>query len=372
MNKNSFILAIVSPSNNAYSETFIRQHKKLSTNSFFYYGGFIPKYLEGFGSIVTKRWPQFFFYKLKNKLGFKSSFTYNEICLIKSFKKHKINLVLAEYGPTGVEILKVCQKLGLPLVVHFHGFDASETATLDKYHLGYKNIFSYASSIISVSTKMKEKLIQLGCVESKIKTIPCGPSELFFNINPAFKKQQFLAIGRFVEKKAPYLTLAAFSKVSKIHPSATLVMVGEGALLPVCQHLAKLWGISDRVFFTGKLPPEEIATLFAESIAFVQHSITASNGDSEGTPVAILEAGAAGLPVVATKHAGISDVIVDQITGFLVDEYDVNEMASKMNILLNHPDKAKQMGEENRIRILSQFSLEKHLDGIRKVFEEVV
>ena len=71
----------------------------------------------------------------------------------------------------------------------------------------------------------------------------------------------------------------------------------------------------------------------------------AGNGDSEGTPVAILEAAAAGLPVISTLHAGIPDVIEDGKNGFIVEEHDVDGMARCMIEILESPDEARRMGK---------------------------
>src|SRR5205823_4306575 len=78
--------------------------------------------------------------------------------------------------------------------------------------------------------------------------------------------------------------------------------------------------------------------------AFVQHSVEASTGDCEGLPVGILEAGASGLPVIATRHAGIPEAVVDGETGVLVAEKDVRGMAHAMAHLLKSPELAGRLG----------------------------
>ena len=90
-------------------------------------------------------------------------------------------------------------------------------------------------------------------------------------------------------------------------------------------------------------------------LAFVQHSIIAANGDAEGTPVSILEAGAAGVPVISTKHAGIPDLVLDNITGFLVEEHDVEEMILKMIQLLKEPSSARIHGPECKTKDTGEF-----------------
>ena len=139
-----------------------------------------------------------------------------------------------------------------------------------------------------------------------------------------------MAAGRFVDKKAPHLTLLAFRKVLEHFPDAELVIVGDGPLLPVCRDLVRYYRMDANVTLPGVVTPGEVCEQFSHCAAFVQHSVTGRNGDMEGTPVAVLEAAAAGLPVIATRHAGIPDVVCHGQTGLLVDEHDVDGMATAM------------------------------------------
>lgn len=94
-----------------------------------------------------------------------------------------------------------------------------------------------------------------------------------------------------------------------------------------------------------------------ESRSFVQHSIRAFDGDSEGTPVAILEAQVSGLPVVSTTHAGIKDVVMSGETGLLVAEGNVNGMADAMIELAKSPSRAAELGKAARHRALKEYTL---------------
>jgi glycosyltransferase involved in cell wall biosynthesis len=107
-------------------------------------------------------------------------------------------------------------------------------------------------------------------------------------------------------------------------------------------------------------------------VAFVQHSVTASDGDCEGTPVAVLEAGAAALPVIATAHTGIAEVIIHNETGFLVKEQDVETMAKYMIYLLENSATAAAMGIKARERIQTHFNIAKHIATINKTIEKTV
>src|SRR3569833_3460025 len=107
-------------------------------------------------------------------------------------------------------------------------------------------------------------------------------------------------------------------------------MVGDGPLFEETKALVMQLGLSDNITLTGVLKTAQIKVLMKQMRCFVQHSVTAANGDSERNPVTILEAASSGLPIVATRHTGIKDAVIDGATGFLVDEFDINSMAEKM------------------------------------------
>ena len=115
----------------------------------------------------------------------------------------------------------------------------------------------------------------------------------------------FLSVGRFVAKKAPHKTLQAFEAVYQSAGSAPH-MVGEGPMLKKCKAWVQQQGIQEAVTFAGVQSRRSVSRLMARARVFVQHSVVAEDGDHEGLPLAILEAGAHGLPVVATRHAGYS------------------------------------------------------------------
>ena len=117
----------------------------------------------------------------------------------------------------------------------------------------------------------------------------------------------------------------AFQKVLEQVPDARLRMVGEGKLLDPCRDLVDALQMNHAVSFLGSQPHRVVADEMKRARAFTQHSIEASNGDCEGAPLAILEAGASGLPVVSTHHAGIPEVVLHEDTGYIVEEKDIEE-----------------------------------------------
>jgi glycosyltransferase involved in cell wall biosynthesis len=100
---------------------------------------------------------------------------------------------------------------------------------------------------------------------------------------------------------------------------------------------------------------------------FVQHSVTASNGDTEGFPIVIVEAMASALPVVSTRHSGIPEGVEDGVTGFLVAEGDVEGMGARLARLLADPSRAAEMGAAGHARFLANFTQATSLARVRAV-----
>jgi glycosyltransferase involved in cell wall biosynthesis len=133
--------------------------------------------------------------------------------------------------------------------------------------------------------------------------------------------------------------------------------------------LARTWGIESKISFPGAMRHEQSRPLYAQACCFVQHSVTTSGGDVEGTPVAILEAGAAGLPVVSTRHAGIVDEVVHGKTGYLVEERDVVGMKNHLCTLLKDKALCRTLGENARGHIRTNFGLDRHIACLQGVVD---
>ncbi|HEX5702606.1 MAG TPA: glycosyltransferase [Pyrinomonadaceae bacterium] len=290
---------------------------------------------------------------------------------VEFFRRQQIEVVLAEYGPTGVAVLGACRKLNLPLVVHFHGYDMSERWVLERYAQGYSVMFRQAAALIAVSREMQRTLIDMGAPPERVHYNPCGVDcEFFHGARPSESPPHVLTVGRFVEKKGPQLTLVAFADVVKAYPEARLRMIGDGPLFAECLTLVGRLAIERAVTFLGTQPHHVVADEMRRARLFAQHSIEAASGAMEGTPVALLEAGASGLPVVATYHGGIPDAVIPNQTGLLVKERDVAGMADQMLRLLRDPLLAAELGEAARRRVEMNFSSARSINALWTIIKD--
>ena len=363
-------IAIVTP--REYPETFIQAHLDLIEGKKFHlYGYYFPSAAKDQPSLLSSNHKLFAkgMIEIKSKLGMKNNYTLLEKGLIKYLCNRNIDVFLAEYGMTGAEITPVLKKFAIPLVVHFHGHDAVRKKVLYNYKDKYRAMFDYASYIVVVSKDMQRQLKSLGAPGDKLILNTYGPQKIFSSVIPNYESNQFLFIGRFVDKKAPYLTILAFKKVHEKFPMSRLIMVGDDYLLNACRVLAEALNLVPAIKFRGRLTHQKILEYMRDSFCYVQHSIVADDGDSEGTPVSILEAAAAGLPVISTKHAGIKDAVKHGETGFLVEEKDVQLMSKYMIKLFSDRKLAKQMGGNAKEFIHQNYSMNKHINKLQQILE---
>jgi colanic acid/amylovoran biosynthesis glycosyltransferase len=286
-------VCVITPYLPTTSETFIRGHvERLPAKTLLVHGW--PPNVAG---RPVLSWPTRIGYKLYKRLSPAGSTDETTAAYLAAFRRFGANAVLAEYGPTGVDVMAACRKSGIPLLVHFHGYDASQRDVLADYAEDYVAMFGQAAAIIAVSREMERRLISLGAAAEKVHYNPCGVDcRQFSGADPQNSAPILLAVGRFVEKKGPQLTLAAFAQAQQVVPEARLRMIGEGPLLDECRALVNELKIAGAVDFLGAQDHSIVQNEMQLARAFVQHSVQASNGDCEGTPVGILEACASGLP----------------------------------------------------------------------------
>jgi colanic acid/amylovoran biosynthesis glycosyltransferase len=288
--------------------------------------------------------------------------------LSKYLVKNNIKVILAEYGMLGASMVMGCKKANADLIVHYHGFDASNYSVLKKYKKGYLKLSKYAKKIVVVSEDMQKELVGLGMAPDKIINIPYGIDTGFFaGANPSESSMSCIFIGRFTAKKAPDKIVLAFNEVLKQLPDAKLIMIGNGELLEETKNLAKNLNIFSSIDFIDFKPQSEIKRLLQNARFYVQHSVRAKNGDAEGTPNTILEASATGLPIVSTRHAGIKQAVVHEKTGYLVNEGDYMEMAFYMVKLFKNKDLAHQMGKAAREHISLNYFLKTQIDKLKNI-----
>ena len=287
---------------------------------------------------------------------------YNPTQLKRLISKQKIKLIHAHFGSDALKILPVAQKNRVPLVVTFHGVDASKLVANRWYNSKLPELFNYASKIIIVSNHMVESL-GLQRWQEKVLLLPCSVN---CDVFKSFKRKKsdkivLLHSGRLVNKKGVPDLIRVFAHLYKTYKNLHLNILGNGPESTLCKKEAEALGVADAVTFLGKQSHEVVKNVLNEADIFVLNSRTSVDGDMEGTPVSILEAMSMQKAVVSTYHAGIPDIIEHNVNGKLVPEKNNELLEEAIRELIEDEEKRMQLGREARKAVLSRFSHEKVL-----------
>jgi glycosyltransferase involved in cell wall biosynthesis len=290
--------------------------------------------------------------------------------VVEYLRKERVEVMLAEYGPSALTLMDACRVADVPLVTHFHGWDAYVLAPKPEMAPRYAALFRQSAAIIAVSRHMQSHLIALGAPPERTVWNPCGAEVAPLQARPGSNAPVFLGIGRSAPKKATVVSLLAFARVLPVVPDARLVLVGSIADASTHQLLRAL-GIQHAVEFMGNQPHERVLALMQDARCYLHPSVTAPDGDMEGTPVSVLEAMAAGVPVVSTRHGGILDVLDGTGAGLLADEYDVAATAGAMLTYATDAERANADGARGRELLAAKWSMRHSLDRLAAIVQAV-
>lgn len=247
------------------------------------------------------------------------------------------------------------------IVTTFYGRDVSEFPKTFGSNF-YDDLFEKGDLFLVLSNHMKIQLMELGAPEDRIRVHSLGIDTERFKpsgSDSSTSRLSLLSVGRFVKKKGFEYALHAVDQLQKRKnlPDFEYVIAGDGPMRDTYETIIAQKNI-DSVRLAGWKTQSDIIQLYDGADVFVAPSVTSENGDEEGTPTVIYEAMSMELPVVATRHAGIPEQVVDGKTGYLVDEHDVDGLCKKLNGLLRDADKRKRLGIHGRKRVCERFDIQ--------------
>jgi glycosyltransferase involved in cell wall biosynthesis len=293
----------------------------------------------------------------------------------------QLNKIIDDFEPDlihcqfGIESLKLIDNIydkTIPIVIQFRGYDASRMLNKKSYVSRLKDILkrdNYYSIFVAESLKRNLEKHSINVENSMILHSGINLSKFVRGTDKKHDGIIFLQVSSLSLKKGHEYTLKAFAKFLSFQKSKKFILIftGDGQRKEELIQLSKKLRIENNVVFVGFVSPEKAMELMDNADVFVHHSITPENGDEEGIPNALIEAMAMELPVLSTYHAGIPELVMDGVNGYLVKEKDIDTYALRMADII-HWNKIK----ENREAVVKEFEIEKHIEKLESFYLHII
>jgi colanic acid/amylovoran biosynthesis glycosyltransferase len=293
-------------------------------------------------------------------------FAPQKINALEKFVGEEFDILHFHFGTRAKEFIHFQKFTDAKIVTSFYGYDASQAPKESGFD-GYNSVFTDSDTVTALSQDMTSKLEKLGCGSEKIREAPlCIDTSKFEPRETENEVPKILTVARFTEKKGIKYAVKALSQIEQ---DFEYHLVGDGELREKIEKQVEENGLEDQVFFHGWMTNEEVKEKMQESDIFLLPSVTASNGDEEGTPTVLLEAQATGLPVVSTWHAGIPEIVEDRETALLSEEKDFEKLSENLMRLIDDVELRKEYGKAGRDYIEQDHSIEEISQKLEDIYQ---
>ena len=288
-------------------------------------------------------------------------------------------LVHAHFGPAGLTVLPLARWLKIPLIVTFHGFDATvsdahlaQSHYRNRVYLRNRHVLQKESALfIAVSDFLRKQLIARNFPEDRILVHYTGVDTNFFQPSPSIARGSVvLFAARLTEKKGCQYLLRAMRVVEEALPGAELVVIGDGELRGELEGIARNTLRNCR--FLGWQPPETVREWLNRARVFCVPSIRAASGDGEGFGMVFAEAQAMGLPVASFSSGGVPEAVLHGETGLLAPEGDWRALAGNIVALLENDNLWRKMSEAGQNRVGQLFNLTKQTAKLEETYSSLL
>lgn len=287
-------------------------------------------------------------------------------------------LMHSHFGPDGLRALPLARKLGLPLIVTFHGSDATATDVRHvKAPFGHRRYLVQrgvlrrgATLFVAVSEFIRGKLLEQHFPANKTVVHYVGVDTKLFSPMQGEQESTVLFVGRLADRKGAEFLIRAMAEVQKENPATELVLIGDGALRGDLEKLAS--ESLKRYRFLGVRPPNVVREWLDRASVFCAPSIRGRSGEEEAFGMVFAEAQAMEKPVVSFATGGIPEAVLHGETGFLAPDRDWPTLAQYLSLLLKNADLRRKFGVAGRQRVLQLFDLKTQTTALEKIYDGVL
>lgn len=287
------------------------------------------------------------------------------------------SLIHAHFGDRGVLMAGLADRHRLPLITTFYGYDVSKLPREPKWRRRLAWLFRRGDRFLAEGPHLREALVALGCPPEKAFVQHLGIDLTRLSFEPRIAPDgpvRLLMAASFREKKGLQYGLEAYARLAALRPGAAeLTIIGDGPLRDSLRRTAEEAGVGGGVRWLGYQPHEAFLEEARRAHLFLAPSVVAADGDSEGgAPVTLLEVQATGLPVLATWHADIPEVVLPGRSAHLVPERDVDALLAGLVQLIDHPERWAAMGLAGRRHVEAAFDAGGQAQRLEDHYREIL
>src|SRR3989442_1413887 len=300
------------------------------------------------------------------------------VWLYRYFRRERPVIVATHTAKAGTLGRTAAWLAGVPVVVHtFHGHVLDGyfgRLTTSFFVLIERALGRVTTCFIAISPEIADDLDRLRIGRGKVTVVRLGleldhvvngqRGRLRADLGVPDKAPLVGIVGRLVPIKAHDMFLAAAAALGKADPKVHFAIIGDGELAAQLRDLARAWGLPDRIHFAGWRA--DLADVYADL------DIVVCCSRNEGTPVSVIEACAAGVPVVGTKVGGMTDIITDGLNGLLVPTGDAAALSAAIGGLISDPARRSSMGAAGHKMVLERYGASRMVNELKQVYAELL
>ncbi len=292
----------------------------------------------------------------------------------KIVKKNQVDLIHIYVGTDAVPLIPYLKVESRPKIISFHGVDTSDA--LDQQD--FEELVKYTDLFLARCESMRDVLVERGCPRERIRLNPTGVPvpdavpECRLPDRDRGEPMRLLQACRLVEKKGLDITVDAVARLKKKNFPVTLDIAGNGRCEQDLKKQVEQLGLGDVVRFLGFVENEQLLDSLENYHLFLHPSRTTETNDREGIPNSMLEAMAYGVPAIATKHAGIPEVLNHEENGLLMNGHGAAELAELIRQAAEQDGLYAKLSAGARDTIVNQFSFGHNIECLEASYFSVL
>jgi len=284
-----------------------------------------------------------------------------------------IKIIQAHFGTVGHKYFEIVSPFSLPFIVWLYGSDVFRNSGQQIEKL--KVLLDTNSIFCCTSHALRREVEAMGCAPERVHVfhpgmdIPPEPPEITLSRNRGIR---IISVGRLIDFKDPCGMVNVARILRDRGVQYTWEHLGDGELRPEVENEIKRHDLSGHFHLLGEVSNTEVLEKFRSADLMVHNAVVAPDGGRESFGVVLVEASVAGVPIVSARVGGIPEIVQDQLTGFLVEEGDLEGMADKTALLADDPGMRIRFGKAGHRFALEHFETRKQIEKLEAFYSSLL